>query len=147
MKLKLKSVIAGVLTFAQSSTIAAIAATTIVLTPIAVKAQSVGPITEIFPVLSGVDLTTQQKIQLAEIASNVQTEIGKIVTSDQQKQFRAALGQGKGFPEALAAMNVTPEQQKQLQGVFVSVRTQLVSTFTQAQRQKILDNMRSLLQL
>ena len=147
MKLKLKSVLTRVLASAQSTAIAAIAATAIAMTPIAAKAQSIGPLTEIFPVLSGVDLTTQQKIQLAEIASNVQTDIGKIVTPEQQNQFRTALGQGKGFPEALAAMNVTPDQQKQLQGVFVAVRTQIVSTFTQVQRQKILDNMRSLLQL
>lgn len=147
MKLKLKSVVAGVLAVAQSSAVAAIAATTITLTPVAAKAQTVNPLTEIFPVLSGVDLTTQQKIQLADLASSFQTEMGKIVTSDQQNQFRTVLGQGKGFGEALAAMNITPDQQKQLQGVFVSIRTQLVSTFTPVQRQKILENVRSLLQL
>lgn len=147
MKLKLKSVVSVVLAVAQSSAIAAMAATAITLTPVAAKAQTVNPLTEIFPVLSGVDLTTQQKIQLAELASNFQTEMGKIVTSDQQNQFRTALGQGKGFGEALAAMNITPDQQKQLQGVFVSIRTQLVSTFTPTQRQKIMENVRSLLQL
>jgi hypothetical protein len=57
------------------------------------------------------------------------------------------LGQGKGFPEAIAAMNITPDQQTRLQGVLVALRPQIVSTFTQTQRQKILDNMRSLLQL
>lgn len=147
MKIKLKSVLAGILALAQSSAIAAIAATAITLTPVAAKAQSVSPITEIFPVLTGVDLTAAQKIQLAELGSSVQTEIGKIVSPEQRKQFQTALGQGKGFTEALAAMNITPDQQKQMQGVFVSVRTQLVSTFTPAQRQKILENMKSLLQL
>lgn len=147
MKIKLKSVLAGILALAQSSAIAAIAVTAITLTPVAAKAQSVSPITEIFPVLTGVDLTAAQKIQLAELGSSVQTEIGKIVSPEQRKQFQTALGQGKGFTEALAAMNITPDQQKQMQGVFVSVRTQLVSTFTPAQRQKILENMKSLLQL
>lgn len=147
MKIKLKSVLAGVLALGQSSAIAALAATAITLTPVAVKAQGVNPITEIFPVLTGVDLTAAQKIQLAELGSNVQTEIGKIVSPEQRKQFQTSLGEGKGFTEALAAMNITPDQQKQMQGMFVSIRTQLVSTFTPAQRQKILENMRSLLQL
>ena len=147
MKIPLKSVLAGVLALAQSSAIVAIAATAITLTPVAARAQSVSPLTEIFPVLTGVDLTAAQKIQLAELGSSIQTEIGKIVSPEQRKQFQTSLGQGKGFTEALAAMNITPDQQKQMQGVFVSVRTQLVSTFTPAQRQKILENMRSLLQL
>ena len=146
MKIKLKSVLAGVLALAQSSAIAAIAATAITTTPAPAQAQ-IAPITELFPVLSGVELTTQQKITLAELASSVQTQFEQIITADQRKQFQAALGQGKGFGEALAATNITPDQQKQLQGVFVSVRTQLVSTFTPAQRQKILENVRSLLQL
>jgi Spy/CpxP family protein refolding chaperone len=147
MKIKLKSVVAGILALGQSSAIAAIAATAITLTPVAAQAQGVNPITEIFPVLTGVDLTAAQKIQLAELGSSVQTEIGKIVSPEQRKQFQASLGQGKGFAEALAAMNITADQQKQMQTMFVSVRTQLVSTFTPAQRQKILENVRSLLQL
>jgi hypothetical protein len=57
------------------------------------------------------------------------------------------LAEGKGFVEALAATNISPEQQTQLQGVFRSTQTQLVSTFTPIQRQKILENVRSILQL
>lgn len=147
MKMKLKSVLAGVLTLGQASAIAALTATAITLTPVAAKAQSVNPITEIFPVLTGVDLTTAQKIQLADLGSSIQTEIGKIVSPEQRKQFQASLGEGKGFAEALATMNITPDQQKQMQAMFVSVRTQVVSTFTPVQRQKILENMKSLLQL
>ncbi|MEO8893443.1 MAG: hypothetical protein ABI417_18290 [Coleofasciculaceae cyanobacterium] len=147
MKMKLKSVLAGVLALGQASAIAALTATAITLTPVAAKAQSVNPITEIFPVLTGVDLTTAQKIQLADLGSSIQTEIGKIVSPEQRKQFQASLGEGKGFAEALATMNITPDQQKQMQAMFVSVRTQVVSTFTPVQRQKILENMKSLLQL
>lgn len=146
MKIKLKSLLAGVLALAQASAIVAISATTITTTSAPAQAQ-LAPLNELFPVLTGVDLTTQQKITLVELASSVQTQFEKIITPDQRKQFQAALGQGKGFGEALAATNVTPDQQKQLQGVFLSVRTQLVTTFTPAQKQKILDNVKSLLQL
>jgi periplasmic protein CpxP/Spy len=146
MKIQLKSVLAGVLALAQASAIIAISATTITTTSAPAQAQ-LATLNELFPVLTGVDLTTQQKITLAELASSVQTQFEKIITPEQRKQFQAALGQGKGFGEALAATNITPDQQKQLQGVFLSVRTQLVTTFTPAQKQKILDNVKSLLQL
>ena len=146
MKLKLKSVLTRVLASAQSTAIAAMAATAIAMTPVAAKAQTAS-FTDVLPILSGVELTTPQKIQLIEFASNLQSQIGQIVTSEQQNQFRTALGQGKGFPEAIAAMNITPEQQTRLQGVLVALRPQIVSTFTQTQRQKILENVRSLLQL
>ena len=101
MKLKLKSVVTRVLASAQSSAIAAIAATAIAMTPVAAKAQTAS-VTDVFPILSGVELTTQQKIQLIELASNLQSQIGQIVTSDQQNRFRTALGQGQGFAEAIA---------------------------------------------
>jgi hypothetical protein len=144
MKIKFMSVLAG--TFAKSSAIAAIAAATIAVTPVVVKAQTV-PITELFPILSGVELTVQQKIQLVELGSQTQTEFEKIVTPEQRSQFQKALAEGKGFVEALGAMNISSEQQTQLQEVFRSTQTQLVSTFTPTQRQKILENVRSILQL
>jgi len=146
MKLKLKSVVTRVLASAQSSAIAAIAATAIAMTPVAAKAQTAS-VTDVFPILSGVELTTQQKIQLIELASNLQSQIGQIVTSDQQNRFRTALGQGQGFAEAIAAMNITPDQQTRLQAVLTTLRPQIVSIFTQTQRQEILDNVRLLLQL
>lgn len=146
MKIKLKSLLVGVVALAQATAITAIAATAITTTSAPAQAQ-LATLNELFPVLTGVDLTTQQKITLAELASSVQTQFEKIITPEQRKQFQAALGQGKGFGEALAATNITPDQQKQLQGVFLSVRTQLVSTFTPVQKQKILDNVKAMLQL
>src|ERR687886_111909 len=135
MKLKFMSVLARAFAFAKpgatavkQGAIAAIAAATLTMMPAVVKAQT-APLTEIFPILSGVELTTQQKIQLAELGSQTQAQFEKIVTPQQRDQFRASLAQGKGFIEALAAMNITPDQQTQLQGVFRSAQTQLVSTF------------------
>src|SRR5919199_5676777 len=111
-----------------------------------VKAQT-APLNDVFPVLTGVELTVQQKIQLAELGSNTQAEIGRIVTPQQREQFRKSLAEGRGFGEALAALNISPEQRSQLETVFASVRTQLVSMLTPQQRQRILDNLRSILQL
>jgi hypothetical protein len=147
MKLKLIERLARAL--GNFGAIAAISTAAIVMTPVVVKAQTpaIAGLAELFPVLSGVELTAQQKIQLAELATDTQTQLDQIVTTDQREKFRSTLAAGKGFSEALAAMNVTPAQQSQMQSVFLSTRTKLVSTFTQEQRQKILDNVRSLLML
>ncbi len=153
MKLKFTPILGRAIALVQPSAtavkrgaIAAITAATLSMTPIAVKAQT-APLTELFPILSGIQLTTQQKIQLVELGSQTQTQIENIVTPEQRNRFRAALAQNKGFVEALGAMNITPQQQTQLQGVFRSTQTQLVSVFTPTQRQRILENVRSLLQL
>jgi Spy/CpxP family protein refolding chaperone len=153
VKIKFMPVLARAFSLAQSGAtaakrgaIAAIAATAITMTPVMVKAQGV-PFAEIFPLLSGIELTAQQKIQLADLGSQALTQMEQIVTQEQRNQFRTALADGKGFGAALAAMNITSQQQTQLQGVFRSAQTQLISTLTPTQRQQILQNMRTLLQL
>ncbi len=153
MQLTVKSVFTKALALAQAGTtaakqgaIAALAATAIIIAPITVKAQNV-PFADLFPILSGVEMTTQQKIQLAELSSQTLNQAEKIVTSQQRDQFRKALADGKGFGEALAAMDITSDQQTQLKTLFSSTQTQLISLLTPAQRQQILENMRSILQL
>lgn len=153
MELTVKSVFTKALALAQSSAtvakqgaIAALAATAIIMTPVTVKAQSV-PFGDLFPILSGIEMTTQQKIQLAELGSQTLNDAEKIVTSQQRDQFRKALADGKGLGEALAAMNITADQQTQLKTLFRSAQTQLISLLTPAQRQQILENMRSILQV
>ncbi len=153
MTLKLKPVLVKAFTLVQSrastlkhGALAAIAATAISLTPTAAKAQ-LPLVTEIFPFLSGIELTSQQKIQLADLGSQALSQFEQIVTADQRTQFRTALGQGKSLAEALTVMNITPQQQTQLQGAFRTATQQLISTLTPAQRQKILQNMQTLLQV
>jgi Spy/CpxP family protein refolding chaperone len=147
--MKLKLIPGLVKTLASFGAIAAMSTAAIVMTPVVVKAQSptasFSALTQLFPILSGVELTAQQKIQIAELATDTQSQLEQIVTPDQRDKFRATLSSGKGFDEAFAAMNITPDQQSKVQSLMLSTRTKLVSTFTQEQRQKILENVRSLL--
>lgn len=149
MKLKLiPGLVRGLASFGA---IAAMSTAAIVMTPVVVKAQSptdsISAITQLFPILSGVELTAQQKIQMAELATDTQSQLEQIVTPEQRDKFRAALSSGKGFGEAFAAMSITPDQQSKVQSLMLSTRTKLVSTFTPEQRQKILENVRSILML
>lgn len=149
--MKLKLVAGLVRALGSFGAIAAMSTAAIVMTPVVVKAQSpVGSfsaLTQLLPILSGVELTAQQKIQLAELATDTQSQLEQIVTPDQRDKFRAALSSGKGFDEAFAAMSITPDQQSKVQTLMLSTRSKLVSTFTQEQRQKILENVRSILML
>ncbi|HEY9603089.1 MAG TPA: hypothetical protein V6C85_15855 [Allocoleopsis sp.] len=152
--MKLKLIPGLVRALGSFSAIAAMSTAAMVMTPVIVKAQSpsdaassFSAVTQLFPILSGVELTAQQKIQLAELATDAQSQLEQIVTPDQRDKFRSTLASGKGFGEAFAAMNITPDQQSKVQNLMLSTRSKLVSTFTQEQRQKILENVRSILML
>lgn len=145
MKLNFMPVITRGFSVAKFGATAALAAATITMTPLAAKADV--SLSSLFPMLSGIELTAQQKIQLADLGSSAVAQLDKIITADQQTQFRKALADNKGFGEALAAMNITADQQNQMQGVFSSAQKQLISSLTPAQRMKVLENMRMMMQL
>lgn len=145
MKLNFMPVLSRGFTVAKFGATAALAATTIAMTPVAAKAEV--SLTGLFPMLSGIELTAQQKIQLADLGSSAFAQFDKIITADQKAQFRKALADNKDLGQALAEMKITTDQQNQMQGVFSSAQKQLISTLTPAQRQKVLDNMRTMLQL
>lgn len=145
MKLNFMPVLSRGFTVAKFGATAALAAATIAMTPVVAKAQV--SLTSLFPMLSGIELTAQQKITIADLGSSAVDQLNKIITADQQAEFRKALADNKPFSEALAAMKITPDQQNQMQGVFSSAQKQLIGTLTPAQRQKVLDNMRTMLQI
>lgn len=145
MKLNFMPVLSRGFTVAKFGATAALAAATIAMTPVAAKAEV--SLTSLFPMLSGIELTAQQQIAIADLGSSAVAQLDKIITADQQTQFRKALADNKPFSQALSAMKITTDQQNQMQGVFSSAQKQLISTLTPAQRQKVLDNMRVMLQL
>jgi hypothetical protein len=147
MKLNFMPVLSRGFTSAKFAVTAALAATTIAMVPLAVKAQTPVSVSSVFPLLSGIQLTAQQQIDLADLGASTVAQFDKIISPDQKAQFRKALADNKEFGEALAAMKITDDQQKQMQGVFSSAQQKLISTLTPAQRQKVLDNMRAMMQL
>lgn len=100
---------------------------------------------EIFPILSGVELTEQQQSQIGQIRVEVRSQIQGILREEQRNRFKASLEQGEGIRKAIAAMNLTPEQATQLRQVFQSARSQYTSILTQEQKQKLRQNIRTLL--
>lgn len=110
------------------------------LTSMPVRAELQTP-TQLFPALSGVELTGEQETQIDEIADQTLSEVEDILTTEQRDQFNAALDQGEDVRSAIASINPSPEQRTQLRTVFQSARTQLADTITPEQREQILQNM------
>lgn len=134
MKLKLVPALAGAL------------ALTVVAAPLAVQAepkQSNQPAqpqvqTPTKPV--GVELTQQQKSQMNEIRRDTRARIEKLLTPQQQEQFKAALQSRQGGQAAFAAMKLSPEQQTQLQGILQSAQSRAEAILTPEQRQQLQQN-------
>jgi len=55
--------------------------------------------------------------QLRSKFQQVRNQLASILSPEQQDQFRVAIAQGKPMREAIAAMNLSPEQQTQLKQV------------------------------
>jgi hypothetical protein len=131
MKLKLISMLAGAVVLVAP------------LTTMVALAQSHTPI-QLFPALSGIQLTQEQQTQLAELRNQTRTSVENILTAEQRNQFLAALEQGQDFRSAITSLNLSPEQKTQLRGVFQSAQAQLANTITPEQRRQFLQNITSL---
>jgi protein CpxP len=89
------------------------------------------------PELEGLNLTADQKTQLAQIHQSTQTQLESIFSPEQQQQLKAAQEQGQPFPEAIESLNPSAEQKSQLQSIFRTSRQQIEAVFTSEQRQQL----------
>ena len=134
MKLKLVPALAGAWALA------------VVAAPLAVKAepkqsnQSAQSQVQNQPKPVGVKLTEQQKGQMNEIRRDTRARIEKLLTPQQQEQFKAALQSPQGGQAAFAAMKLSPEQQTQLQGILQSAQARAEAILTPEQRQQLQQN-------
>lgn len=79
--------------------------------------------------------TTQaQQTQLEQVSRNTVQQVEAVLSPEQQQQFQAAVAQGQGMGTALADLNLSAEQQTQLQRIMQSAKTQ---------KQQILNSNRS----
>ncbi|MBV8882598.1 MAG: Spy/CpxP family protein refolding chaperone [Chroococcidiopsidaceae cyanobacterium CP_BM_RX_35] len=141
MQLKLFPMLAGVI--ASFSLVVGI--------PVAAKAEPPAQPSPITPgqgqsqsPLAGVKLTQQQQDRINQIRSNTRARIQKVLTTEQQNRYQAALQSGQGRQAAVAAMNLSDNQKKQLQQIVQSARTQTNAVFTPEQRRQIQQNIQQM---
>lgn len=135
--------------FITRSLMATLAGAIVLISPLVgtiVRAES-APIqsfpTQEFPVLQGINLTSQQQAQLVQIRTQTRSQMQQILSAEQRNQFKSALEQGLGLQQAIAAMNLTPTQQTQVREVLQNSRKQMSSVLTPEQKQQLLKNLRS----
>ncbi|MBW4512134.1 MAG: hypothetical protein KME64_37395 [Scytonematopsis contorta HA4267-MV1] len=103
-------------------------------------------LTQMFPVLSGVSLTTEQQTQLEQFSQQTLPSIENVLTVEQKSQFAAALAEGKGVRVALLSVNLSAQQQKQIRDIVQSKRPQIMQTLTPQQKRQVMQNFWSLKQ-
>lgn len=130
--------------FKQLSLVAATALLfqTATLTP--VRAETIQT-SELFPSLSGIELSPVQHNRLNQIRTQTRTQIENIFTSEQRDRFQDAIQQGKGFQNAIASLQLSPNQQDRLRTILQSAQRQVASIITPEQRLQIAQKIRSLM--
>lgn len=108
MKLKLMPMLAGLLMLSVAAPVAAQACT-------GDKANQ--------------QLTPQQQSRLEEIRTNTLQQVEAILTTEQQQQFQNALASGQKMRPALTSLNLSQEQQTQVQTVMQSMKQQKQQLF------------------
>jgi hypothetical protein len=103
-------------------------------------------LTQLFPVLSGIELTQAQTTQLQQLTQDTFLKIQAVLTEEQKIQFQAGLQEGKPVRVTLSSLNLSAQQQKQLRGIFQSSKSQIRKTLTAQQQRQIMQNFWSLQQ-
>ncbi|HBB31878.1 MAG TPA: hypothetical protein DDZ80_26365 [Cyanobacteria bacterium UBA8803] len=133
MKIKLLPLLAG---------IAAMALTAI---PMIVKAQpaNLPVLPGLQEVISNLNLTEEQQAQFAQIRSETQAKLENVLTAQQKNTLQAAIAQGKPLRQAMASLNLTPEQKTEIRSILQSARQQGRDIVTEEQRQQLRQEMQS----
>ena len=74
---------------------------------------------------------------MEQIQRNTRSQMEAILTPEQKQRFQAALEQRQGMRAAIAAMNLSPEQQTQLRNIMQAARTQKDAILTSQQKQQL----------
>ena len=83
------------------------------------------------------NLSDEQKARLQSIQQETAKKLGRVVTPAQQQRYLTALNNGKSRQEALAAMQLSADQQSQINRIVKSAQQQSFGVFTPEQIEKL----------
>lgn len=84
-----------------------------------------------------IKLTAEQQTKFKKIDSGIRDQVKKVMTPQQLQQIQTAMESGKSPREAFAAINFTPEQQAQLQKIFITSQQQKEALLTNDQKAEL----------
>lgn len=132
MKMKLKSILATVISLA------------VVTAPVVVKADTPpsepgSPATQQpqHSPFANLNLSQQQQDQISKIQSDTDSKIQQVLTSDQQNQLAQQTQSGKKRWEVFKSLNLSQQQKQQIKQLRKSAKQQMAAVLTPEQRQEL----------
>ena len=101
-------------------------------------------LTQLFPALVGVQLTSTQQTQLESLSNQTLPQIQNLLTPEQQAQFNTALSEGKGVRVAARSLKLSVTQQTRILNLLRPLRSQIDTILTPEQQQQVQQNVRAL---
>lgn len=86
---------------------------------------------------AGVNLTPEQKSQLAQIQQETRTQIEGTLTPEQLSQFKSAIVSGQDFRTAATGINISQEQKTKIRIIMQSAMQKGQVVLTPAQQQQV----------
>ncbi len=131
-KMKLKPMLAAIISLAVLST------------PVVVKADTPtsapgSPTSEQSPPspFANLNLSQQQQQQISQIQSDTDSKIQQVLTSNQQDQLAQQTQAGKKRWEAFKSLNLSQQQKQQIKQLRKSAKQQMAAVLTPEQRQEL----------
>ncbi len=95
------------------------------------------------PVFADVNITPQQEAMLRPIFEQTRARLDRILSVEQQNSFHQAIVDGRSLEQAVAAMELSPEQEAQLDGVLQMTGLQVAPILTPQQREQLEANLQA----
>jgi hypothetical protein len=122
-------------------------ASALVLSTLAIPAAAnATSLTQVFPALRGIALTSVQQTQLEQLSAQALPQVQQLLTPDQQTQFNAALAQGQGARAAALGLNLSGPQGLRLASLLQPLRSRLAEILTPAQQEQVQRNVQAMQQ-
>ena len=78
------------------------------------------------------NLTQAQKTEIEQVKSNTRSEVEAVLTAEQQTEFQNALNDGQKMKTAVRNLNLSSEQQSQLNEIMQSAKQQKRAIYNQS---------------
>lgn len=122
-------------------------ASALVLSTLAIPAAAnATSLTQVFPALRGIALTSVQQTQLEQLSAQALPQVQQLLTPEQQTQFNAALAQGQGARAAALGLNLSGPQRLRLVSLLQPLRSRLAEILTPAQQEQVQRNVQAMQQ-
>jgi Spy/CpxP family protein refolding chaperone len=103
-------------------------------------AANASPLAATFPVLQGIELTSEQEQQLTSLGNQTLAEVRNVLSAKQRAKFDRSIAKGVGLKKSLMGINLSPSQKLELRNILVPKQQQLEAILTPAQRQQAQSN-------